>query len=47
MRILIAEDDRVTAKILTSLLASWGHDTVVAYGWRVGARDDSSSQRAP
>ena len=30
MRILIAEDDRVTAKILTSLLTSWGHETTVA-----------------
>jgi DNA-binding response OmpR family regulator len=31
MRILIAEDDRVTARILTSLLTSWGYDTQVAY----------------
>jgi DNA-binding response OmpR family regulator len=31
MRILIAEDDRVTARILTNLVTSWGYDTSVAY----------------
>lgn len=30
MRILIAEDDRVTARLLTSLIASWGYETKVA-----------------
>jgi sigma-B regulation protein RsbU (phosphoserine phosphatase) len=30
MRILIAEDDRVTARLLTSLLAAWGYETDVA-----------------
>jgi CheY-like chemotaxis protein len=30
MRILIAEDDRVTARLLTSLLTSWGYDTKAA-----------------
>ena len=30
MRILIAEDDRVTLKILTGLLTSWGHETTAA-----------------
>ena len=38
MRILIAEDDRVTARLLTGLLASWGYETVVADGRRVGSR---------
>ena len=31
MRILIAEDDRVTARLLTSLLATWGYETDLAY----------------
>ncbi len=30
MRILIAEDDRVTARSLQGLAASWGYDTIVA-----------------
>ena len=30
MRVLIAEDDRVTARLLTSLLATWGYETAVA-----------------
>lgn len=30
MRILIAEDDRVTARIVTGLLSSWGHEVVEA-----------------
>lgn len=30
MRILIAEDDRVTARLLTSLLTSWGYDVAIA-----------------
>lgn len=30
MRVLIAEDDRVTARLLTSLLAAWDYETVVA-----------------
>ena len=30
MRILIAEDDRVTARLLTSLLAAWGYEAAVA-----------------
>ena len=30
MRILIAEDDRVTARLLTGLLAAWGYETDVA-----------------
>jgi CheY-like chemotaxis protein len=29
MRILIAEDDRVTARLLTKLAAGWGYETVV------------------
>lgn len=29
MRILIVEDDRVTARLLSGLIASWGHDVVV------------------
>ena len=31
MRILVAEDDRVTATLLTSLLHPWGYDVVVAH----------------
>src|SRR5687768_11382932 len=46
MRILIAEDDRVTARILTSLLASWGHETAVAYDGE-SALEMITSQRAP
>jgi len=46
MRILIAEDDRVTARILTSLLASWGHETAVAYDGE-SALEMIMSQRAP
>ena len=30
MRILIAEDDRVTARLLTSLLTGWGYETALA-----------------
>jgi DNA-binding response OmpR family regulator len=30
VRILIAEDDRVTARLLTSLLAAWGYETGIA-----------------
>ena len=30
MRILIAEDDRATARLLTGLIASWGYDIAVA-----------------
>jgi DNA-binding response OmpR family regulator len=30
MRVLIAEDDRVTARLLTSLLTGWGYETSVA-----------------
>jgi len=30
MRVLIAEDDRVTARLLTNLVTAWGHDTAVA-----------------
>ena len=30
MRVLIAEDDRVTARLLTSLLTAWGYETAVA-----------------
>lgn len=30
MRILIAEDDRTTARVLSSLIGSWGYDVAVA-----------------
>jgi len=30
MRVLIAEDERVTARLLTSLLTGWGYETAVA-----------------
>jgi phosphoserine phosphatase RsbU/P len=46
MRILIAEDDRVTAKLLTSLLTSWGHETEVAYDG-LSALELIARQRAP
>ena len=46
MRILIAEDERVTARILTSLLTSWGYETEVAYDGK-SALEMITSQRAP
>lgn len=46
MRILIAEDDRVTARILTSLLTSWGYETAVAYDGE-SALEMITNQRAP
>lgn len=46
MRILIAEDDRVTAKLLTSLLTSWGHETAVVYDGE-SALEMIASQRTP
>jgi phosphoserine phosphatase RsbU/P len=46
MRILIAEDERVTARILTSLVASWGYETEVAYDGE-SALQMITSQRAP
>lgn len=30
MRVLIVEDDRATSRLLAGLIASWGHETVVA-----------------
>ena len=46
MRILIAEDDRVTARILTNLLTSWGYETSVAYDGE-SALEMITSQRGP
>jgi sigma-B regulation protein RsbU (phosphoserine phosphatase) len=46
MRILIAEDDRVTSKILTSLLTSWGHETTAASDG-VSALEMILSQQTP
>jgi DNA-binding response OmpR family regulator len=46
MRILIAEDDRVTARILTSLLTSWGYETTVVYDGE-SALQLITSQTAP
>jgi DNA-binding response OmpR family regulator len=46
MRILIAEDERVTARILTSLVASWGYETEVAYDGESALRM-ITSQQAP
>src|SRR5580765_5972141 len=31
MRVLIAEDDRTTARLLAGLIESWGYDVVPAY----------------
>jgi phosphoserine phosphatase RsbU/P len=46
MRILIAEDDRVTAKLLTNLLTSWRHDVEVAYDG-MSALEMIAGQRTP
>ena len=46
MRILIAEDDRVTARILTSLLTSRGYETEVAYDGE-SALEMITSESAP
>jgi phosphoserine phosphatase RsbU/P len=46
MRILIAEDDRVTARLLTSLLAAWGYQTDVAEDGEA-ALQMIADQRAP
>jgi len=34
MRILIVEDDRVTARLLSEMIASWGHEVAVVDGAR-------------
>jgi CheY-like chemotaxis protein len=39
MKILIAEDDPVSCRILTANLKSWGHEVVITKNGRAHARD--------
>ena len=45
MRILIAEDDGVTRRILTKMLQRWGYDVVIAcdgnQAWEMLQRPDA------
>ena len=46
MRILIAEDDRITARLLSSLVTSWGYDAKVAEDGRA-ALEMIADERTP
>ena len=49
MRILIAEDDPVSSRVLTTTLTKWGHDVVTTNNgleaWAVLQQDDTPRDR--
>jgi len=46
VKILIAEDDAISRRLLDTILRKWGYDVVVASGWRKGLGGAAERGRA-